>query len=167
MIYGLTLAGAIHSALALTSIAVGLIQLRRRKGGAPHRARGYAYVCATLIADGAAMLIYQFTGRFNIFHVGAVVNLVTIAAGMVPLLQIPRPPNWMLRHYYCMSWSYVGLLAAALSEFVVRSTYLASREQVWIVTAATTMVVTAIGYVLIERHRPASDSQPIQHEVVR
>src|SRR5947209_15660867 len=67
---GLTLAGAVHTVLAMFGIAIGLFQLLRPKGGAIHRARGYAFVYAMLIADGAAMLVFQFTGSFNILHVG-------------------------------------------------------------------------------------------------
>jgi hypothetical protein len=59
-----------------------------------------------------------------------------------------------------MSRSYVGLLAAAATELVVRTSPLATREQAWMMTAATSVVVTAIGYVLINRYRPISRSQP-------
>ena len=84
---GLTLAGAVHTVLAMFGIAIGLFQLLRPKGGAIHRARGYAFVYAMLIADGAAMLVFQFTGSFNILHVGALANLACIVFAMVPLLQ--------------------------------------------------------------------------------
>jgi hypothetical protein len=55
-----------------------------------------------------------------------------------------------------MSWSYVGLLAAAATELVVRSAHLASQAQAWAVTAATTIIVTVIGAVLIARNWPVS-----------
>ena len=172
MIAGLTLAGAIHTVLALLGIVVGLVQLLRPKRGAGHRARGYAFVYAMLIADGAAMLIFQFTGKFNILHVGAIVNLVWVVLGVVPLLRNPRPANWKNQHYYFIAWSYVGLLAAALTELVVRTVHLATREQAWSVAALVAIIVTAIGYVLIERYRPASESRPVpgnasQHDGVR
>jgi uncharacterized membrane protein len=153
-----TLAGAVHAALALFCIIIGLIQLLRRKGGATHRARGYAFVYAMLVADGTAMLVYQFTGRFNIFHAGAIVNLVCVVLAIVPMLRNPRPPNWKLKHYYFIAWSYVGLISAAATETVVRSGVLATREQIWTATAVTTALVTAVGYVLINRYRPATES---------
>jgi len=161
---GLTLAGAVHTVLAMFGIAIGLFQLLRPKGGAIHRARGYAFVYAMLIADGAAMLVFQFTGSFNILHVGALANLACIVFAMVPLLQSPRPSNWRNQHYYWMSWSYVGLLAAATTELVVRTTHLATRQQAWTATAATSVVVTAIGYLLVNRYRPASRSQSIPRD---
>ena len=115
------------------------------------------------------MLIFQFTGKFNILHAGAIVNLVFVVLAVVPVLRTPRPSNWKNQHYYFMSWSYVGLLAAAATELVVRTVHLSTRGQAWTVTAVTTILVTAIGYVLIERYRPVSESQPapgnaIQHD---
>jgi hypothetical protein len=58
-----------------------------------------------------------------------------------------------------MSWSYVGLLAAAATELMVRTSHLATRGQAWMVTAAVSALVTAIGYVIINRYRPVSGSQ--------
>jgi hypothetical protein len=161
MVPHLTLAGTLHTVLALFGIVVGLIQLLRPKRGAGHRARGYAFVYAMLVADGAAMLIFQFTGRLNVLHAGAIVNLVCVVLGVIPVLRSPRPANWKNQHYYFISWSYVGLLAAAATEFVVRTVHLATQGQAWTVTAVVSIVVTAIGYVLIERYRPASESQSV------
>jgi uncharacterized membrane protein len=56
MIKNLTLPGAIHTVLAMLGIVVGPIQLLRPKGGSMHRALGYAFVYAMLVADGTAML---------------------------------------------------------------------------------------------------------------
>jgi uncharacterized membrane protein len=156
MIQHLTLLGGIHGVLAAASIVVGLIQLLRAKGGSMHRALGYAFVYAMLIADGTVMLLSQFTGRFNILHVGAIANLLCIILAIVPVLRSPRPPNWKLQHYTWMSWAYVGLLSGGATQLVVRTSDLATREQVWMVTAAATVVVTVIGYGLIIRYRPVS-----------
>jgi uncharacterized membrane protein len=164
MIQTLTLPGAIHTVLAAAGIAVGLIQLLRPKGGPIHRALGYGFVYAMLIADGTAMLVFQFTGRFNILHIGALVNLLCIILAIVPVLRSPRPSNWKVQHYYFMCWAYVGLLAAAATELVVRTSHLATREQAWTVTAATSVAVTVIGYVLIHRYRPVARSQPAPND---
>src|SRR5262249_42954566 len=106
MILHLTLEGAIHATLAMLCIAAGLIQFLRPKRGAGHRARGYFYVYAMLVTDGTAMLVYRFTGQFNLFHVGAILNVVCIVLAIVPLLRSPRPANWRLTHYRFISWSY-------------------------------------------------------------
>jgi uncharacterized membrane protein len=160
MMLHLTPVGTIHSLLAMFCIAIGLIQLLRPKRGPTHRARGYAFVYAALVADGTAMLVYRFTGQFNIFHVGAIVNFVFVVLAIVPLLRNPRPANWKLQHYHFIAWSYVGLIAAAVTEFIVRISHLATRDLAWAVTSVTAITVTAIGYVLIERYRPPSHPSP-------
>lgn len=159
MIANLTLIGAIHTVLAATGIVTGLIQLLRAKGGPVHRALGYAFVYAMLIADGAAMLVFQFTGRFNILHIGALANLACIILAIVPMLRSPRPVNWKLQHYYWISWSYAGLLAAAATELVVRTVHLPTREQAWMATAATSIVISTVGWIVIKRNRPASGAR--------
>ncbi len=159
MIPQMSLTGSIHTVLASLSIVVGAVQLLRPKRGAPHRARGYAYVYAILIADGAAMLLYRFTGAFNIFHLGAMVNFVFVIVAIVPVLRTPRPANWTLRHYNFIAWSYVGLIAAALTEVIVRLSHPATRGMAWSLTAVVTVLVTAIGYVLIQHYRPPPDSR--------
>src|SRR5438105_11721318 len=109
MIAHLTLSGTIHMVLAMLCIVVGTIQLMRPKHGAAHRARGYAFVYGMVVVDGTAMLLYRFTGSFNAFHVGAIVNLAAIIAAMVPMLMSPRPASWKQWHYRSMSWGFVGL----------------------------------------------------------
>jgi hypothetical protein len=155
----LTLAGALHTALALSCVVVGAIQLTFPKRGAWHRARGYAFIYAMLMADGAALLIYRFTGSFNMFHVGALANLACIVGGIAPMLRTPRPPNWKLRHYYFIAWSYVGLMSAAVTELIVRTVPPSGHAQGWGVSAVVTVLVTAIGYILIERHRPPPEAE--------
>ena len=164
MISNLTLAGAIHTVLAMSGIAVGSIQLLRPKRGPAHRARGYAFVYAMLIADGAAMLVFRFTGGFNMLHAGAMLNLACIVLAMVPMLRSRRPSNWKSQHYHWISWAYVGLLAAAATELVVRTVHLATKEQAWAVTAAMTAFVTVIGDVLIERYRPSPETRPVSND---
>lgn len=166
MIQNLTLPGGIHTVLAMLGIVVGLIQFMRPKRGPLHRARGYAFVYAMLVADGTAMLVFQFTGRFNILHVGAIVNLFCIVLAIVSMLRSPRPSNWKNQHYCWMSWSYVGLLAAAATELVVRTSHLATRAQAWTATAAVSVLVTAIGYVIINRYRPVSGSQSFPRDAM-
>jgi uncharacterized membrane protein len=154
MIPHVTPEGGIHMALALLCIGIGAIQFMRPKRGASHRARGYAFVYAMLVVDGTALLLYRFTGAFNMFHVGALVNLVCIVAAIAPMLRTQRPPGWKYRHYYFIAWSYVGLLSAAINEPIVRLLPLAGRAQAWTVSAVVTVLVSAIGYILIERYRP-------------
>jgi len=153
MIAQLTFVGATHMVLAMLSIMVGAIQLMRPKHGAAHRARGYAFVYGMVVVDGLAMLLYRFTGSFNAFHVGAVVNLAAIIAAMVPMLMSPRPANWKQLHYRSMSWGFVGLMAAAVTELIVRSVAL-THGQAWAVSGAAAGIVTLIGAYMIRRYQP-------------
>ncbi|MBR0893615.1 DUF2306 domain-containing protein [Bradyrhizobium tropiciagri] len=154
-------AGAVHAVVAILCIGVGLIQFLRPKRGAGHRARGYLYVYAMLVADGTAMLVYRFTGTLNLFHVGAIVNFVCIVAAIVPLLRSPRPANWRLKHYYFISWSYVSLVSAAATEIVVRLLPLTTRGQVGLVALVLSIMAMTIAYVLIGKYRPPAEAPPL------
>jgi predicted membrane protein DUF2306 len=160
MIPHLTLAGAIHTILAVLCIAVGLTQFLRPKRGAGHRARGYFYVYAMLVADGTAMLVYQFSGRFNLFHVGAIINFTCIVIAIVPLLRSPRPANWRLTHYYFIAWSYVSLMSAAATEIVVRLGLATTRGQIGLSALVLSVVTMTIAYVLIGKNRPPAEAPP-------
>ena len=160
-------AGAVHAFLAMLCIAVGLIQFLRPKRGAGHRARGYLYVYAMLVADGTAMLVYRFTGAFNLFHVGAIANFICIVLAVVLLLRSPRPANWRLQHYYFIAWSYVSLMSAAATEIAVRVLPLTTRGQVGLTSFALSVVTMAIAFVLIGRHRPPAETPPPAAELAQ
>lgn len=155
----MTASGVAHAMLAMVGIVVGFAQFVRPKGTRVHRALGYAYVYAMLVADGLALLIYQFTGKFNILHIGAIANLTFIMVAIIPVLRTPRPSNWKRLHYYWMGWSYVGLMAAGATQLVVQTGQLATRGQAWTAIAVVSVVVTVIGFFLIGRYRPVSESQ--------
>jgi uncharacterized membrane protein len=147
--------GWFHLAFAAFGLLAGVAQFTRRKGDRVHRAIGYAYVYGMLIANATALMMYRFTGSFNVFHAGAIVNFVCIIAAMIPVLRTPRAPDWMAQHYRWMSGSYIGLAAAATTEFSVRVLPLGSRSAVWLVAGVATLVVTVVGSILIRRNRPA------------
>ena len=166
----LTLIGSIHAILAVLCIVIGAVQLVRPKGGAGHRARGYAYVYAMLIVDGTALSIYLATGQFNVLHVGAIANLICIVVAMVPMLCNPRPWYWKYLHYYWITWSYVGLMSAAAVQLVIRMNPSRTAGQGWVMTFVATIAVSAIGYIVIRKNRPQPDSRAaidvaaIQHD---
>jgi hypothetical protein len=102
------------------------------------------------------MLIYQFTGKLNILYFGAITNMVCIAAGILPVLKNPRGRQWKLTHYRWISWSYVGLIAASVTELIVRTAPLPNQRAVWTATTATTLSITFVGYVLIKHNQPVA-----------
>ena len=70
------------------------------------------------------------------------------------MLAKPRPVQWRLSHYMWVSWSYVGLLAAALTEFIIRTQPLGSRGASILATVFASTVVGVVGAVMIQRFRP-------------
>lgn len=171
MMANLTSAGTLHSVLAMFCILIGLIQLLRPKRGPAHRARGYAFVYAMLVVDGAALSLYLSTGKFNVLHVGAIANLICIVMAVVPMLRNPRPKNWKYHHYYWIAWSYVGLMSAAATQLALRLNPPATPGRAWALTFVATVAVSAIGYILIARNRPnpeqgSAPAGAIQHNGV-
>lgn len=150
----LTTAGWVHTVLASVGILVGAEQLIRTRRDWWHRQLGYVYVASMVVADLSILSVYRFNGRFNAFHVGAIVNLLCLWMALHPMLASPRPLQWRLKHYMWVSWSYVGLLAAALTEFIIRTQPLGSDGAAILATVFASTVVGVVGAVLIQRFRP-------------
>ena len=151
---GLTVAGWIHTILSSVGIVVGAEQLLRTRRDRLHRWFGYVYVVAMVTADFAILTVYRFNGHFNAFHVGAIANLVCLFMALRPMLARPRPLQWRLKHYMWICWSYVGLLSAALTEFIIRTQPLPGRGATIIATIVATSFVCGLGAWLISRYRP-------------
>lgn len=81
---------------------------------------GVGYVLAMLVVNVTALCLYRLTGRFGLFHALAVTSLAIVIGGIVASLL--HRERWLHTHYYCMAWSYVGLLAAACAEALARTT---------------------------------------------
>jgi uncharacterized membrane protein len=141
--------GWFHTTCAVVALLSGAAVLMRRKGTSIHRRTGWVYVGSMLLMNGTALMIYRLFGGFGPFHVAAIFSLVTIVGGIVPAVR--RRPNWLDRHYQWMSWSYVGLWAAAASEVTTR----VPGFQFWWMVLAGTVAVLVVGAVIIRRHARA------------
>jgi len=103
-----------------------------------------------LLLNATALMIYDLQGRFGPFHVASVISLATVGAGFVPVyLRRPRAA-WMQLHATFMCWSYVGLLAAFISEVAVRVPGIGFGAAV----IASTVVVVIAGAILIHTRVP-------------
>ena len=112
--------GWLHTALATAALVLGLGVVLRRKGTRSHRWLGRAYAVCMFGVVGTAFAIYNLYGRFGPFHWAAVISLVTLTGGLVPvLLRRPRR-RWLAVHLGFMSYSYIGLVAALASEALTR-----------------------------------------------
>jgi uncharacterized membrane protein len=152
---GLSVAGWIHTIFSCIGILVGAEQVLRTRRDRLHKWFGYVYVTCMVIGDLAILTVYRFNGHFNAFHVGALANLLCIAMALQPMLARPRPLQWKLKHYLWICWSYVGLWAAALTEFIIRPQPLPGRGATLVATIVATSIVCGMGAWLIRRHRPA------------
>ena len=160
--------GWTHTVAALTALVAGAAVLLTRKGTRRHRQLGWAYVVSMLLLNGTALLIYRLSGRFGPFHVGAVFSFVTVVAGAAAALGARRArarrnaverARALERHYQWMTWSYVGLAAAAVSEIATRMPALRPRPgqgmAFGITVAVASLLVVGVGAQLIRRRRSA------------
>ena len=152
----LSLAGTVHTAAASLSLVAGLHQFTRPRGGIVHRRVGFVYAGALTLSNLMAFTIYQFSGHLNVFHALAAYSLVCVAMALRPMLTRPRPYQWKRIHYQWTAWSYVGLWAAAVTEFLLRVVLLPG----WLSAAIGTPPVVALGGWLIYRFAPPRRPAP-------
>ncbi len=114
----LSAVGAAHFASACAALLFGLIVLLEHKGTTSHRALGGAYVAAMILLNLTAHGVYRLTGQFGPFHALALVSLAVVIRGVAAAIR--RRAGWLVKHYYFMAWSYIGLLAAACIEVMAR-----------------------------------------------
>jgi len=149
------LPGSAHMAAAIASLLFGLLVLVDDKGTRTHRAIGAAYVAAMIATNLTALGVYRLTGQFGPFHALALLGLATVAGGLLAALR--RRPGWLATHYYCMAWSYAGLLAAAAAEAITRAPLLAGLvhdgRSGMLAGLACVAVFLGLGFVVIPRLR--------------
>jgi uncharacterized membrane protein len=122
--------GVVHLVASVVSIILGAVVLvQGPKGGRRHRQLGWAYVVAMLMVNGTAFMIYRLFGGFGPFHVAAIISLTGIVAGVLAArrartARVADQPflrsNRVEVHYWWMTFSYVGLVAALASEAITR-----------------------------------------------
>ncbi|WP_163931274.1 DUF2306 domain-containing protein [Paraferrimonas sp. SM1919] len=135
-----------HFFSALFALIIGLWLLTIKKGTRWHKNLGYGYWFAMLALNVSALSLYQRDGQFGPFHIAAVLSLLTLIAGAVPALR-RKPKHWLAMHWRFMAWSYVGLVAGALSESIFRLPGMAY----WPSIVAVSLLTFAIGGVWIKQ----------------
>ncbi len=113
------LTGDIHLFSAIAALIFGTTVLIIPKGTPRHRRLGYFYSGAMLIMLITSFMIYRLFDGFGMFHFFSVVSLLTLTAGMVPVI-IKKPGQWVVLHFNFMYWSVIGLYAAFVSEAFTR-----------------------------------------------
>ncbi|MFS2317435.1 DUF2306 domain-containing protein [Maricaulis sp. D1M11] len=114
--------GAVHMGMALLALLLGPLLFLIRKGNRFHRIGGYLYVLAMLTVNITALTSYDLSGRPNIFHFFALMSLAGVIPGYFAIRAAMRRPNRnaVLGHAKAMSYSYMGLFAAGLSQIGTR-----------------------------------------------
>jgi uncharacterized membrane protein len=140
----------LHVAAAISALVLGTVVVSTRKGTPRHRVMGSCYVIAILLTNIVALTVTRSTGGFGPFHVLALVSLCTVAAGIVPMWLFPRSAAVIAAHGITMGFSYVGLIAAGLSQAVAHLIPAQSGAGV----VATSVVTFAAGAALIFRLIP-------------
>ena len=139
----------LHIGTAVSAVIFGLCVFLTRKGTRLHKQFGYAYFFNMLGLNISALFIYRLTGHFGPFHGAALASLLTLLAGFIAAyLRLPQG-RWLELHYEFMNWSYVGLVAAGVSEAATR----VPSAPFWPAVFAGTVIVFLIGGALIARGR--------------
>ena len=112
--------GFVHLLSAITALITGTCILALKKGTQTHIRIGYIYAISMLIVNITAFMIYRLFGGFGIFHIAALVSLVTLLGGMIPALLRKPKSTWLTLHFSFMYWSVMGLYAAFASEVLTR-----------------------------------------------
>jgi len=139
--------GYLHLLFSIISMITGLIVILNTKGTKFHKRVGYVYVVNMLLLNISSFFISNFNG-FSIFHFFAIVSLITILAGMYPVLK--RSKNWLQKHYYFMAWSVVGLYCAFWSEVGPR--FVKNMQDFWWAVAIATFLTAFLGNYFIKKN---------------
>ncbi|RNC79679.1 MAG: DUF2306 domain-containing protein [Balneola sp.] len=147
--------GIIHLISAIAAMIFGAIVLFLKKGTPLHIRLGYFYAVSMLILNGTALMIYDLFGYFGPFHFAAIISLISLLGGLVPVY-LKKPKNsWLELHYEFMNWSIIGLYAAFWSETFSRFFRFAG---FWVLVATGTAMTISIGaYVLKSKKRTILD----------
>jgi uncharacterized membrane protein len=145
--------GAAHFASACAALLFGSIVLLEHKGTSSHRALGGAYVAAMILLNLTALGVYRLTGQFGPFHALALVSLAVVIRGIAAAIR--RRPGWLVKHYYFIAWSYIGLLAAACTEVMARTPLfrgvVGGGQRVVLFGLSIAVLFTIVGMILLPR----------------
>ena len=144
------IASPLHIVSAFTALFSGALVFFLFKGTRLHKLLGYVYVTSMATLNFSAFFIYRLTGQFGPFHGAALASFLTLTVGFIPALRRKPHGQWLDLHYYCMCWSYAGLLAAGASEALTRI----PESPFWPAVLAASLLVFFVSGALIFRRTP-------------
>ena len=155
-----------HFICALGALLLGPIVLARRKGDTIHRWLGRLWALMMLIINISALSMYDMSGRPNLFHIFALVSLITLSCALWAIwrYKLTRNPNYLVTHQHCMVWAYFGLLMAGLWQVVfnlVRSDIFdVSIGMLYNGLGALTAIASFGTYFVLAKTYPSKPSKP-------
>ncbi len=142
--------GWIHTIFGLIALSAGTAVILLKKGTRLHRTLGHVYFNGMLALNITALFIYNLFGGFGPFHWLALISLITLVAGMIPVLFRWPTKRWVQVHAGFISGSYVGLVAAFAAEITSRLP--GTEDNFGMVVGVTSAVINAVGFALILRY---------------
>jgi len=144
-----------HTACGVSCLVLGAFVFFNGKATRLHRTAGTLYALGMIALNVSALCIYHLTGRFNLFHLFAVLSLLMVFIGWSQVVFRRHFQRWFYRHYTYMCWSYAGLIAATSNEGFVRVPGLKALVQGtgnWLILA-TQVAILGICAILLSRNK--------------
>ena len=148
--------GLVHLLMASFALIFGSFVLADGKGTVFHRRVGYLYALSMLGLNITALMIYRLFGKFGVFHWAAVVSLVTLLAGMIPVILRRPAKSWLGLHFNFMYWSVFGLYAAFVAEMATRlpiRTAVSSVTTFFMIVGAATFATMLVGQIILLKYK--------------
>ena len=142
--------GWIHTIFGMVALVAGTAVIFTKKGTQWHRVVGRIYLGNMLALNITALFIYRLYGRFGPFHWMALASLLTLIAGMVPVLTRRPKGGWLELHASFINGSFVGLVAATAAEITSRIP--GTENHFGFVVSLTSALVIGIGAMLIQHN---------------
>lgn len=112
--------GLIHLISSVIALISGTIVLIAKKSTSFHKQIGYVYFISMMILLITSFMIFRLFNGWGIFHYLAIVSLITLFGGMIPVWFRSTFKQWKVIHLSFMYWSVFGLYAAFASEILTR-----------------------------------------------
>ncbi len=156
-----SITGLIHTIAACCALLSGVVIFSRPKATLFHKTLGYIYSASMVILIVTAFFTYHLTKSFNVLHIAAIMACPPLVVGVSAAITRHPKEGWLMRHYYWMCWSYVGLCSAFVAEATTRVVMpyvygrfgLHSMSLFWIMVAVASCAVTIPGAYFVERNR--------------
>lgn len=111
----------VHVSTAIIALLLGATVLATPKGTTWHRRLGAAYATSLLLANVGALTMTGDSGQFGAFQLLAVLSLGTLLVGLGLMRRRARTEQVIATHAIIMGFSYVGLVAAGLSQLAAHA----------------------------------------------